>query len=246
MSVKEMVDNKLGLEMMPLDDALAKLTKRNYKLHATEEMARSIRKYGFLDPPNYEPSLNGGDGGFKHGNGRIRAVETIREDGHPAPAGIEVTKGVWHLPVIVGNSIPNEAAAEAYGIDHNNLTLAGGEFSTVDIAVLYDKDEYADHLVEIHKAGGETVTVAELDVMSLVASASSDLPFFNDTPPEELSPEEGETDSDRKPHNIIFKMGPFFFKVATDSFIQWESAVHHKVGFRENLVIQEILGRLRL
>jgi hypothetical protein len=37
--------------------------------------------------------------------------------------------GCWAGPVVFGNDLASRAVAEAFAIDHNNLTLAGGDFT---------------------------------------------------------------------------------------------------------------------
>ena len=51
----------------------------------------------------------------------------MRQEGKEAPRGIAVLEdGEWVVPIIFGVDAASKAAAVAFAIDHNNLTLLGG------------------------------------------------------------------------------------------------------------------------
>lgn len=135
---------KLQIQYIPL--AKVNLWDDNPKKHDLGMLIESIKRYGFVDPPKFEPSLNGGSGGLVYGNGRSIAVLAIQEDskGKSVPDGICFDKnGVWHLPVLFGVDAESEAVARALAIDHNNLTMSGGDFSMWDMAKMWEPEGYA-------------------------------------------------------------------------------------------------------
>lgn len=117
-----MSEEKLELRYIPL--AQAKLWDDNPKKHDIEALMRSIEKHGFGDPPKYDSQL----GGLVYGNGRTEALELLRAKGSHPPRGIaQLEDGEWALPVIFGVDAASKAAAVAFAVDHNNLTLLGGD-----------------------------------------------------------------------------------------------------------------------
>jgi hypothetical protein len=117
-----MSEEKLELRYIPL--AQAKLWDDNPKRHDIEALMRSIEKHGFGDPPKYDSQLDG----LVYGNGRTEALERLRANGSDPPRGIaKLEDGEWALPVIFGVDAASRAAAVAFAVDHNNLTLLGGD-----------------------------------------------------------------------------------------------------------------------
>lgn len=67
----------LTLRYVALDDALAWLWGANPKRHDGDGLRASIRRYGFRDPSIYDGSLPG----IAAGNGRLQALDTLRQAG---------------------------------------------------------------------------------------------------------------------------------------------------------------------
>lgn len=130
------------MEYIPITKA--RTWEKNPKLHDIGSIIESIKRYGFKDPPKYEPFLNGGEGGIVEGNGRIEALETMRRLGEKPPAGIKFDNNDWYVPIVFGVDAKNEMEAEAYGIDHNNIVMLGGNFLPLDIAGIWDEKAYLD------------------------------------------------------------------------------------------------------
>jgi len=128
----------LRIEYVPLAQAV--LWDRNPKRHDIGALIASIERHGFKDPPKFEPELNGGEGGFVEGNGRTIALRAMRQRGDGPPRGIAELDGDWAVPVLFGVDAPSQRAAEAYGVDHNALTMAGGDFDLTDHMRMWDKD----------------------------------------------------------------------------------------------------------
>jgi hypothetical protein len=126
-------DELLSLRYVPLTQVV--LWEDNPKLHDIGGIVGAIKKHGFKDPMKYEPAING----LGHGNGRATALMVMFEQGEDPPRGIPVgPDGVWAVPVLFGVDAVSKNAAMAYAIDHNNLTVVGGDFTIWEISRLWD------------------------------------------------------------------------------------------------------------
>lgn len=141
---------------------------RNPKRHDIGAIASSIARHGFKMPPRYEPTLNDGAGGIVAGNGRADTLAAMRAQGLPAPRGVEVRDGAWYVPVLFGVDAPSRAAAEAFGLDDNNLTMAGGEYTALDMSRMWESEGYLALLADLAKAGALPVTVDGDDLDTLL------------------------------------------------------------------------------
>ena len=162
-----MQQEKLELKYVPLGSI--KRWTSNHKKHDLGGIIASIKRYGYKDPQKYEPKLNRGKGGIVEGNGRDAAlVAMFKQDPKDIPRGIVVDDdGIWLVPVLFGVDAVSRAAAEAYGLDHNNLTMAGGNFSLYDIASMWEVGGYAEVLQSLAKSGEMPVSMDETDAMAL-------------------------------------------------------------------------------
>jgi hypothetical protein len=133
-----MTEERLRLEYVPL--ATVALWDKNPKRHDVGGIIEAIQTYGFKDPPKYEPALNEGKGGIVAGNGRIICLQMMKAEGMPRPRGIDETADDWAVPVVFGVDAESEAAAEAYAVDHNNLTMAGGDYDGLEMAKIVTVD----------------------------------------------------------------------------------------------------------
>lgn len=138
---------QLRIEYISLPQLL--LWERNPKKHDAGAIWRSIVEHGFKDPPKFEPKLNGGEGGIVEGNGRSQVLFQMKTAGEPPPRGILTQGDEWLVPVLFGVDATSERTAEAYGVDHNNLVMAGGDFAPWDIAKLWNPAEYAALLEDL-------------------------------------------------------------------------------------------------
>ncbi len=75
-------DELLRVEYVPLD--LALLWDDNKKVHSLPHLIASIERYGFKDPPKFEPHLNDKRGGIVEGNGRFEALAEMRRKSYIA------------------------------------------------------------------------------------------------------------------------------------------------------------------
>lgn len=159
-----MTEEKIILKYIPLPDAIG--WESNPKEHDLGKLISSIGRYGFVSPPKFDSTINDGKPGLVFGNGRTHALKLMFDSGMPPPRGIIVDDdGVWNFPVIFGIDQDSPEVAMALAIDHNNLTLTGGEgFSALDMTYLYDRKAYLGLLRNLANSGQEIVTVDKDDI----------------------------------------------------------------------------------
>jgi hypothetical protein len=134
---------------------------RNPKKHDIGALVESIRKHGFKVPPRYEPTLNNGQGGLIAGNGRDEALEWMfKQEPQNPPRGIAIDHdGTWLIPVLFGVDAVSQAAAEAYGIDDNNMTMMGGDFGAFDLSKMWNEDEYNTLLLDLAQQNEYSISI---------------------------------------------------------------------------------------
>ena len=158
-----MSGEKLELRYIPLDQA--QRWDQNPKRHDIGALIQSIEQYGFGDPPKFDAKLNG----LVYGNGRTEALEHMRRDGKQPPRGIAVLDdGDWAIPVIFGVDAESHAAAVAFAIDHNNLTLLGGDLGFGDLLRIWDEPELQAVLEATPDAGELLTSLDQDDVAALL------------------------------------------------------------------------------
>lgn len=133
----------LRIEYVPLSTLM--LWDKNPKKHDIGALAESIERYGFRDAPIYDETL----GALVAGNGRAETLAALKSQGSQPPTGIATgPDGAWLVPVQVGVDARSASEAEAFAIDHNNVTLMGGDLGLYDLAKLWD-ESYTDLLQEL-------------------------------------------------------------------------------------------------
>lgn len=144
---------------------------RNPKRHDIGAIVESIRRYGFVDPPKYDQTL----GALVYGNGRDEALEWMHAQGDDPPRGVLVADdGMWLMPVKVGVDQESAEQAEALALDHNNLTLSGGDFTAWDMARMWSEG-YADILAGLATADALPITVDGDALDGLLNQAGTDI-----------------------------------------------------------------------
>lgn len=141
------------------------LWAENPKLHDIGDLVTSLDKYGLQRLPVYDPTI-----GIKAGNGTVESLYKMELSGrYQVPRGVAVEKetGAWAIPLIIGVTADNQAEAIAYALDDNNLTLAGGGFTALDVARMYNLVQYNMLLGLLVSEGEKTVTVDEDDLALL-------------------------------------------------------------------------------
>ena len=156
-------DDRLTLRYIPL--AQARRWDENPKKHDLDALVRSIETHGFGDPPKYDSTLDA----LVYGNGRTEALERMRQAGKEPPRGIGVTEdGDWAVPVIFGVDAESRAAAVAFAIDHNNLTLLGGGLAAEDLLQIWDEEGLQRVLSDVPDAGPLLASLTRDDVDALL------------------------------------------------------------------------------
>jgi hypothetical protein len=220
------VGELLTLRYVPL--AQVALWERNPKRHDLPGIMAAIKRYGFQKPPKYDQALNNGAGGIAAGNGRVQALLALQARGDPAPAGIAVDKqsGVWAAPVIFGNDLADQSAAEAFAIDHNNLVLAGGDFTSIYMTQMWDEEQYVTLLREMGAERlPETVDLLDLEIFNEV--------LFGD-----------ETPRQREDKGAKIRLGMYRFYISREIYEAWEDGLRVAVGEGREVIIAELKRRL--
>jgi hypothetical protein len=145
----------LELRYIPLQEATKLLYKDNAKQHDIGGIVQSFGKYGFRDPCAYDAKLDA----IVEGNGRIEALTFMRRQGQTPPNGIPHDSQDWYVPVLFGMDSNSKAVAERYVIDHNNLTMAGGDFTAYDMMRMWDREKYIQQLELFSSEGDMPITV---------------------------------------------------------------------------------------
>lgn len=154
----------LAIEHVPLATLI--LWDKNPKKHDIGAIARSIDRYGFRDAPIYDATL----GAVVAGNGRAETLAFMKRQGAPVPDGIAVgPDGDWLVPVQVGLDAASPVEAEAFAVDHNNVTLLGGDLTLFELARLWD-DSYATLLASLAEHDALPVSVDREDLDALLAA----------------------------------------------------------------------------
>ena len=123
MSRKKVEDASSGIriEYVPLEDV--KKWDRNPRQHDDAAIERSLKRYGFINPPILDEKT----GKLVAGHGRIGALESLRDAGEKPPERIQIgAGGRWLVPVVRGISFSNASEAESYLIADNRLSELGG------------------------------------------------------------------------------------------------------------------------
>lgn len=191
---KDVSGDLIEIRYIPLSVLVANidnyLMEGNPKKHDIGLLSQSIVKHGFVDPPKWDNNLNGGDGGFVFGNGRtsaaVESLKYLQSQKLPPPKGIGVMKsGEWAVPVKFGCDAESEIAAKKFGLDHNLLTMAGGEYTPLDMSRMFEEDLLIEQLEEFMDLEEELLTFDADDMKSLVEQLNKDLPeenFDTETP----------------------------------------------------------------
>jgi hypothetical protein len=220
------VGELLTLRYVPL--AQVALWERNPKRHDLPGIMAAINRYGFQNPPKYDQALNNGAGGIAAGNGRVQALLAMQARGDQPPAGIAVdrTSGEWAAPIIFGNNLADQAAAEAFAIDHNNLVLAGGDFTSIYMTQMWDEEQYVTLLREMGADKlPETVDPLDLEIFNEV--------LFSDKAPRE-----------RVDKGAKIRLGMYIFYISREIYAAWETELRVKAGEEKEAIISELKRRL--
>lgn len=154
-----MANDRLTLRYIPL--AQARRWDANPKKHDLDALIQSIETHGFGDPPKYDSALEA----LVYGNGRTEALEKMQQAGKQPPRGIGLTDdGDWAVPLVFGVDAASRAAAVAFAIDHNNLTLLGGGLGVEDFLQIWDEEALQRVLGDLPDAGTLLASLGQEDI----------------------------------------------------------------------------------
>ena len=172
----------LELKYKPIDLMYSLRYKNNAKEHDIGALMQSIQQHGFREPVGFDDTL----GAIVSGNGRVEALwylyqEWVKND-TIVPDGIVVNAdGMWEVPVVYGVNAANVKAAIAWLIDANNLTMAGGHFTALDMARAWDMEAYLALLAESRNYA-VSVDEADFQLMLQLTNGDTDEPMPESTP----------------------------------------------------------------
>ena len=139
------------------------------KKHDIGTLVQIIQKHGFRDPSAYDKTLDA----IVAGNGRIEAVYRMWKDGEDVPRNIRTDEnGMWYIPILHGVDSETIERAVAYAIDHNNSTMAGGDFTPFDISRMWEK-EYIDVLRDVVYSGEMPLTIGD-DAFEILCNSNDE------------------------------------------------------------------------
>lgn len=156
-----MPPERLSIEYWTLSRCLSVLWEKNPHLHDIGMISLSIEKHGFRDPIEYDDT-----GEITAGHGRIEAVAGLFKRGPLDPNQVWPPKyiltdpqtGEWKLPITVGACASSREDARSYGIDNNNITMMGGDFTPAHVAKTYNAN-YLEILTDLCEQKALPVTV---------------------------------------------------------------------------------------
>jgi len=150
---------QLSIRYVPL--SAASLWDRNPKRHDLQSIIASIRRHGFRDAPIYDSTL----AAIIAGNGRTEALLTMYANNESAPLGIHVDpdSGEWHMPIQFGLDAASISQAEAFGVDHNLLTVSGSGIPADILLGIFDSAPLLDILGDLSPGALFSLSGAEID-----------------------------------------------------------------------------------
>lgn len=135
--------DEIHIEYIPLQQFV--FWDRNPKQHDIGALVQSIQRYGFRDAAIYDATLKA----IVAGNGRGEALQWMLRQKMPPPRGVRVQNGEWYVPVQMGVDARTAQEAESFGVDHNNLTMLGGDFTALEISKMWNDVKYLELLGEL-------------------------------------------------------------------------------------------------
>lgn len=172
--VESLQGEYIEIRYIPVGTAL--VWDKNPKLHTIGDIIESITKNGFRDPPSYDATLDA----LVEGNGRATALNMMSKGGYSVPRGIMYDdNGDWYMPVNFGINAITRNQAIAYAIDHNNLTMAGGDFTSYDMSRMWSGEEYKELLSGLADANEPPVSLDLQDISALL-SGEHDFDVWDD------------------------------------------------------------------
>ncbi len=193
--------------------------ERNSKDHDVGVLCESMIRFGFTQPI----LVNKSDNKLLAGHGRVKALQSLLENGYQAPKRIMVEKDIedekiehWLVPYHEVN-IEDKAEAEAYLIADNRLTEIGGWLDDKLVASLHNI------LDETGTLDGTGWDLEDLD--DIVKEL--DKPLVDDD-------------------EVTIKVGKYKVKVSKEAFDSWLIKVQSEVGKDKEDIEDLITQRLEI
>ena len=157
----------------PLDELVP--ADRNARLHDLADLTAKMERFGYLDPV----VLDERTGKMIGGHGRLEALQQGKAAGLPAPEGIEVSRGVWKVPVVRGWSSSDDFEADAANLALNPSPNDPG----------FDQAVLAEILGDLQSASALEGTGYDESALSALL-ASLEPPAPQPAPADDVEPEE--------------------------------------------------------
>jgi hypothetical protein len=211
------------------------LWSENPKKHDFGSIIQSIVQNGFRDPPAWDAQLKS----VVAGNGRIEALRIMEKQEYDAPRGILIHEdGGWCVPVLFGIDAASENDARRYAVDHNNLTMMGGDFTLYDIANLWEKRGYLDILNSLAESDGELPITVDYDDLRMLSASDDHNDAIQSEESSQLLATSPQSDPEDPERGIVFKfsIGASIFEkdawsalnALVDEHPEWEAATAKK------------------
>ena len=195
--------------------------ERNSKDHDVGVLCESMIRFGFTQPI----LINKVDNKILAGHGRIKALQSLHNQGYEAPKRIDVSYDIedekiqtWYVPCHFIN-IKDKAEAEAYLIADNRLTEIGGWLDDKLV-------ESLQHILE--ETGSLDGTGWDLEDLDDLASITDEPIEVEDA--------------------IVIKIGVGKYKaeVSKDKYDEWLIMVQKQVGKEKEDIVQWIVEQLQI
>ena len=195
--------------------------ERNSKDHDVGVLCESMIRFGFTQPI----LINKVDNKILAGHGRIKALQSLHNQGYEAPKRIDVSYDIedekiqtWYVPCHCID-IKDEAEAEAYLIADNRLTEIGGWLDDKLV-------ESLQHILE--ETGSLDGTGWDLEDLDDLASITDEPIEVEDA--------------------IVIKIGVGKYKaeVSKDKYDEWLIMVQKQVGKEKEDIVQWIVEQLQI
>lgn len=203
---------QLELRYERLDELIPKIYDKNPKEHDIGSLCQSITKHGFREPMIYDITLDA----IAAGNGRAEALGLLYQDATAdtsknVPGGILTdTDGMWLVPVIYGVASENLALALAYLVDSNNLVMAGGNFTALDMSRAWDMGGY---MALLEQSLAHTITIDTDDYLLMLQLAKGgSLP--------DTEPTEPPSDNNGNTDDYVYYRVPFITEADLQAFTE--------------------------
>lgn len=203
------------IEYVRLDALVA--DPRNPKAHALDDIAASMRRWGYTSPIELDERT----GRMVAGHGRAETAAGLLAAGGDPPEGVAVddADGMWLLPVVRGWASADDLEAGAYLAAANRLTEKGGWLA----------DPLAGLLSDVAAQGPDALLGTGYDRADLDAMLAGLGPAPEPEPPPGPAPEAGRTLAER------FLVPPFSLLDARQGYWQTRKRAWLSLGIRSEL-----------